>query len=537
MKRIQSGATCKRPSKRNSDTAFNGNLSPRQNDMRNSSIRPNATDRPFAVHFHRTDECLREAANHGPVHRECCRANAVEERLFTLEELAKLFKVSTKTINRWREAGLVGEDFVVAGRHRLGFSRGSVEAFVNQNPQRVRRSAKFRPITEIERQQIIQNAMRLADAGQSRSAVIKQLARDTGRSVETIRQVIQRFDEHHPEAAMFTFKSGSLTKEVKQRIYQQYVSGASFKQLVRDSGRSESQIFRVVQQMRAEQIMELPLRYMAHPDFERKDAAAQILGPMPTPPPSAGATRKRPPAGLTPYLANLYEHPLLTHAQEVYLFRKYNYLKYRANQLREELDLSRPKARLLGEIESLYRQIVGTKNQIIRANLRLVVSIAKKYAQKTENFFDLVSDGNISLMKAVEKYDFGRGFKFSTYATWAIRKNFAREFSDRIRRSDRFRTSREELLGAAADERINHYEQEFVQERREREVGKILGCLSDREREIIKKRFGLNGYTHPYTLREVGNDLGVSKERVRQIESRALAKLHEAAEAAKVESP
>jgi RNA polymerase primary sigma factor/RNA polymerase sigma factor len=355
-----------------------------------------------------------------------------------------------------------------------------------------------------------------------------------GRSAETIRQVIKRFDERYPEAAMFALKSRSLSKESTERIYQQHISGASFEKLAQDYGRSKNQIIRVVQHTRAEQIMQLPLEYMSHPDFERKDAEGLILGPMP--PSRAAVERKQSPAGLSPYLASLYEHPLLTHAQEVYLFRKYNFLKYRANKLRDELDLCRPKARLLDEIESLYRQIVETKNQIIRANLRLVVSIAKKYAERKENFFDLVSDGNISLMKAVEKYDFGRGFKFSTYATWALRKNFAREFANRIRRSDRFRTSHEELLGTAADERVDHFEQEFAQQRREHEVGQILGCLSDREREIIKKRFGLNGCTHPYTLQEVGKDLGVSKERIRQIESRALAKLHEAAEAEKIES-
>jgi RNA polymerase primary sigma factor/RNA polymerase sigma factor len=260
----------------------------------------------------------------------------------------------------------------------------------------------------------------------------------------------------------------------------------------------------------------------------------RLLGPLP---PSKTTRKARPPAGLPPYLASLYEHDLLTHEQEKYLFLKYNFLKYRASLLREQLDVSRPRVRLIEEIEKLYREAVETKNQIIRANLRLVVSIAKHYADHQEGFFDMVSDGNISLIKAVEKFDVGRGFKFSTYATWAIRKNYARAFSTRIRQMDRFRTSRDELLDAAVDEKSDSYERELAQKRREGEVSQILDCLSDREREIIQKRFGLSGHAHNYTLQEVGDDLGVSKERVRQPESRALSKLHQAAEEYKIEAP
>ena len=80
----------------------------------------------------------------------------------------------------------------------------------------------------------------------------------------------------------------------------------------------------------------------------------------------------------------------------------------------------------MGQIEKLYDESIATKNQIIRANLRLVVSIAKRYVGPTQDFFELVSDGNISLLRAVDKFDFSRGNKFSTYATWAIMKNFAR---------------------------------------------------------------------------------------------------------------
>ena len=82
---------------------------------------------------------------------------------------------------------------------------------------------------------------------------------------------------------------------------------------------------------------------------------------------------------MPPYLASLYEVPLLTREQEAHLFRKFNYLKYRAAKLREGLDPARAKSSVMDEIESLYEQVVATKNQIVRANLRLVVSIAKRH--------------------------------------------------------------------------------------------------------------------------------------------------------------
>ena len=95
-----------------------------------------------------------------------------------------------------------------------------------------------------------------------------------------------------------------------------------------------------------------------------------------------------------------------------------NYLKYRASRLRDTLDPARPKSSLMDQIEKLYDQVVATKNEIISANLRLVVSIAKRHVGPAESFFELVSDGNMSLIRAVENR-FRPGNKFSIYASWA----------------------------------------------------------------------------------------------------------------------
>jgi RNA polymerase primary sigma factor/RNA polymerase sigma factor len=321
--------------------------------------------------------------------------------------------------------------------------------------------------------------------------------------------------------------------ELPERVYRDYRGGASLDSLSRRYGRSESQVRRLVQQSRFQQIAELALDYMPSREFTRANAEERILAPTPQP---ARAPRKaKRPTGLPPYLADLYEVPLLTREQEQHLFRKYNYLKHRASRLRDSLDPRRPSKRAMDQIEELYRQAVEVKNQLIRANLRLVVSIAKKYVSNHEALFELVSEGNISLMRAVEKFDYALGNKFSTYATWAIKKNFARAYNNRVRQESRFRTSHDETLDAAPEERGNPYRAELEQARNAADVSSILECLSERELEIVVKRFGLSGLAPAQTLQEVGADLGVTKERIRQIEKRALAKLREAADAAKIE--
>ena len=125
--------------------------------------------------------------------------------------------------------------------------------------------------------------------------------------------------------------------------------------------------------------------------------------------------------------------------------------------------MDRPKRRLMDRIENLYEESVATKNQIISANLRLVVSIAKRYIGPAEDFFELVSDGNLSLIRAVEKFDVSRGNRFSTYATWAIMKNFARTIPAVLRHRDRFRTSHSEVFSTTEDLRADPYEQESAQ--------------------------------------------------------------------------
>ena len=174
----------------------------------------------------------------------------------------------------------------------------------------------------------------------------------------------------------------------------------------------------------------------------------------------------------------------------------------------------------------------------MRANLRLVVSIAKRHVGQGDNFFELVSDGNMSLIRAVEKFDFARGNKFSTYASWAIMKNFARTIPDEHRHRDRFRTSHSEMFSSTEERRIGPVRAgNCAGISGKSQIGKILERLDEREQKIIISRFGLDHGHEPLTLKEVGAEMGVTKERIRQIEARALNKLRVAAQEEKIEVP
>jgi len=305
--------------------------------------------------------------------------------------------------------------------------------------------------------------------------------------------------------------------------------------LAHDFGRTRTSIYRLVAEVRAEQIRNQPIDFMDAPEFHAEGAEKVILATLPAND-RKGSAVKAPP-GLPPYLDSLYAIPLLTKEEEVYYFRKMNYLKFKASEVRKNLDPARPKIRDMDEIERLKQQADEVKNFLIRSNLRLVVSIAKKHMKPNVSFFEMVSDGNMSLIRAIEKFDFTRGFKFSTYASWAIMKNYARSIPAEHTQMDRFRTGNEEIFHQSSDPRTVGLADELVNHRQHEALMGILSQLSSRERDIIISRYGLSEGAAPQTLEQVGTKLGVTKERIRQLEARALAKLREIAETEHLDVP
>ncbi len=449
------------------------------------------------------------------------------EQVLTVEDLSKKYNVSTKTVDRWRKRGLVSRRFKFGNRTRVGFLNSSVERFVTKHGDEIQRGSRFSQISEDERQDIVLKARKFARVGACPSEVSERLARIFGRSPETIRYTLKRFDAEHPEIAVFPNATEQLSDDQRTEIYNRFRRGTAVDVLAGEYCRTKASVYRIVTEERARFLFEQPLDYMDNVAFQSPNADREILCQAPENDQKGG--KVKPPPGLPPYLSSLYSIPLLNREQEAHYFRKFNYLKSRASKLRDRIDRQHPKSSDLELLEELIEQAQQVKNFLIRSNLRLVVSIAKRHMSPSSNFFEMVSDGNMSLFRAVEKFDYSRGNKFSTYATWAIMKNYARSIPAEYTRLDRFRTGTDEMFDYSTDERRNPYEDQRTNTQQHQVIMSILEQLEERERNIIIQRFGLADGTEPLTLEQVGERHSVTKERIRQIETRALQKIRKIA--------
>ena len=281
------------------------------------------------------------------------------------------------------------------------------------------------------------------------------------------------------------------------------------------------------------------------------------------------------------YLKEMSRVPLLSLDEEVNLAQRIEH----ARQAKANLSKMNGKgtSRHRGELDALVQDGILAREHLIKANTRLVVSIAKKYIGRGVPFLDLIQEGNLGLMKAVSKFEYQRGFRFSTYATWWIRQTITRAIADQgrtiripVHMTDRLRMmykaahrleqrhgrppTPEELclemgvgndklqwmlevaripislespvgdeddseFGMFVEDTITPSPSQTTYENMLRErVDHVLSTLSPREARILRLRFGLeNG--HPYTLEEVGRKFGLTRERIRQIEGKALRRL------------
>jgi RNA polymerase sigma factor (sigma-70 family) len=462
--------------------------------------------------------------------------------IVTLNEVSKRFNVSTKTVRRWRKLGLVGRRVLMNGKTQLGFQQSVIERFAALHQERVEKGSRFSQLSDAEREEILCQAKTLTHVGGGNlTEISRRIALQLGRSAETVRYTIKNHDRQHPEQALFPQMTGPLDVGTKQIIYNSYRRGINVYTLAKRFQRTPGSIYRVINEERAQYLLSQPLDFVYHPSFEDASREAEFLAPMPGL--MAYEARQRQmhaPKDVPPELASMYEVPLLNKEQEQHLFRKMNYLKFKASKLRDqfrkdapesdEVDPARVRVQTIKQVEELQAEANAVKDQLINANMRLVVNIAKRHLGQADNFFELLSDGNMSLIRAVEKFDFGRGFKFSTYASWAIMKNFARSIPDEKHRRERFVTGHEEVFDIAPDTRTDEFEVVASQERATVNVNRLLEYLEPREREIIRMRAGLDDHAKGMTLEEIGRPFGITKERVRQLHARAMKKLRRIAE-------
>jgi RNA polymerase primary sigma factor len=261
------------------------------------------------------------------------------------------------------------------------------------------------------------------------------------------------------------------------------------------------------------------LRYVAHPSFDDPAARTAILAPLADP----AGEEKSPRLRLASLPNGQARASILTREQEAHLFRKMNYLKCRADRLNEQVNAEGPSPVIVAEIERLQSEAQALKNRIVELNLPLVIVVVKKRIRPDQELSELVSEGNLALIQAVDRFDFARGNRFSTYATWAIRNTLAsKAISDRRHRRRSFARYEASLL--APDPGVADFENEAVQDQRRTMVRRWFASLRERERWVLTNRYGLNGAAER-TLAQIGRELGISKQRASQIAARAENKL------------
>ena len=170
------------------------------------------------------------------------KVEEAREPVHTVEDLSRMFNVSTKTISRWRDQGLVSRRFLCDGRKRVGFLHSSVERFVARNRSRVRRGKRFSQLSNDERAEIIERARSVAAGGANLSEVSRQVADALGRSVETVRYTLKNHDRKYPDQAVFPNFRAVLTDVDKATMYRQHQRGVGINQLSRQYARSRSSI-------------------------------------------------------------------------------------------------------------------------------------------------------------------------------------------------------------------------------------------------------------------------------------------------------
>ena len=219
----------------------------------------------------------------------------------------------------------------------------------------------------------------------------------------------------------------------------------------------------------------------------------------------------------------LGDEPLLAPEVETDLFRALNLFKFAAADLRESLDPNKPDAAALEESWAMWDAALSVRDRIVNANVRLVMSIVKNFATCQTAFDDYLSDGMMTLMGAVEKFDFSRGFRFSTYAYRAV----TREICRRCTRNGQMVNVREQwwLLEQEEDRRATIKQDQLRQEQLQLAESLVGQTLDRREQFMIRSRYALGPHRKTRSFQCLADKLGISKERVRQLEQRAVKKL------------
>jgi len=428
--------------------------------------------------------------------------------VLVLEEVCRSYDVSLKTLRRWRAQGLVTLRFVFPdGRKRSGVCQSDLEGFVESHPEIIGRTRAYSYLDGPTRRAILARAFELSLAHElTPPEAAGRLAREFGCSHEAIRRVLHDYERDHPDTAIFAPCPQPLSDEERRQLLALYRNGYQPRELARSFHLGDTAIAHAMRDVVTEEVLGREWRYVPCADFDLPDAEAAILGDAAC----VGLDERR------------IEGPLDAE-QEERLFRQYNFAKRLLAKARDELRPSELTPEQLERLVHLHDLAAVARNCLVVANLRLVVHLASRHLGLGRRLDDLVSDGTVSLMQAIEKFDYTRGIRFSTYSSWAIRKNFAKSLPREAQRHQAEITGTEEIIESRGDTRAAAPPERDLKEVLRSTVASLLLELSPREREVIVARFGLGRRAE--TLEQVGRRFQVTRERIRQIEASALRKL------------
>ncbi len=278
--------------------------------------------------------------------------------------------------------------------------------------------------------------------------------------------------------------------------------------------------------LRTRQLMRTEIGFISSPEFVDVDEADDSVDEVVEAALTGSHEQRKSSTDLPSHLYRMCESELLTHEQETALFREMNRLKYRASLLQSRLDPDQIDLQAIERIDSMLSKAQAIRDHITKANMRLVMSIAKKYVTPQLTFDEMLSDGILTLMQAVEKFDYDRGFRFSTYAYRSIVHGIYRSVATVQKDELYFTQEADQWAIEQQDDQSSSSMNEQIWHNLRKLTSSMLDQLDRRERFIIRSRYALGFHRKVRTLQYLADKLGISKERVRQLEKRAVSKLN-----------
>jgi hypothetical protein len=381
------------------------------------------------------------------------RLPAVKGELFeTPEDLASRAGVSTKTVARWRQAGLRWRWVYdrKSKQRRLLLPRDAADRFLADNKDKAARAARYTHLAPGDKARLLARARRLAE---SRDVTLNQvathLARRSGRAIETVRILLERHDAANPGRAIFIDRGGPLTARQKRVILRAHRMGVANRKIARHFKRTRTTIHRVIQESRAAEIRRREIRYIMSPTFVREDADQVILEAPDPPDPPHKSPPRIPTDNLPEALRPIFDEPEWAAERQRRMVARYNYLKYKADRTRRALDRHEPRVADMDHAEAWLKQARAIRAGLIASSQRLVLSVIRRHLLGQDDrsihaLLELLEISQDVLRAAVEDFDVSRGQAFDAHVTWHLMRHFATQPGSRGKA--RRRAGAEEVL-------------------------------------------------------------------------------------------